>query len=142
MFVQKVARALKPWDAHLLKLMETEVHSVAFEKRPAVMAFFTSILRWPDELQPRSYVQGFSLREPDQSGVFRAIPEDREAVEEKRRQMEQEKADHRQKGHAAACGRLYERLRRGTGKEEIFQLTKKDLDKGWAEGFFHRGATG
>ena len=44
-FVQKVARALKPWDAHLLKLMESEVHSDAFETRPAVMVFSTTILR-------------------------------------------------------------------------------------------------
>ena len=47
---------------------------VASSKRPGLMAFLTSLLRWPDWQQPRHLLQGYPIvGELEPSGIFRSI---------------------------------------------------------------------
>ena len=70
-----VARALIGLDAALRQSMPEGVKRVAATKSPAMMAFLTIILRWPDRMQPLMYVTGFAVvGHIGRSGVFRDLP--------------------------------------------------------------------
>ncbi|CAL1129060.1 unnamed protein product [Cladocopium goreaui] len=71
---RQVCTALLPLDDELRKFRVHSAVKVAAGKRPAVLAFLTVILRWPDLQQPLQMLQGYPIvgaLEP--SGVFRSI---------------------------------------------------------------------
>ena len=72
---EKVFLALQPLDEFLKSVMLPDVFAIAKDKSPALLAFATAILRWPDRRQPKEYVTGFRIIgdfEPSQ--VFRSLP--------------------------------------------------------------------
>ena len=59
--LQTVAKWLIPWDATLREHMPPTVAAVAANKRPALIAVLTALLRWPDVALASRFITGFSL---------------------------------------------------------------------------------
>ena len=69
-----VTKALDALELMCLQAMPRTVRQVAAAKRPATMAMFTAIMRWPDRAQPDEYINGFSMiGDLPMTGVFRPI---------------------------------------------------------------------
>ena len=70
--VRALASALRPLDDFIVANLESGVARVAVSKRPAAIAAWTALHRWPDRQQARSFVSGFEIVgafEP--TGIFR-----------------------------------------------------------------------
>eukprot|EP00435_Cladocopium_sp_Y103_P010988 s1261_g2.t2 len=66
--------ALQPLDDALSFFRSSSARKVAASKRPAVLAFLTALLRWPDLQQPLQMLQGYPIvGELEPSGVFRTV---------------------------------------------------------------------
>eukprot|EP00435_Cladocopium_sp_Y103_P048679 s223_g14.t1 len=66
--------ALQPLDDALSFFRSSSARKVATSKRPAVLAFLTALLRWPDLQQPLQMLTGYPIvGELEPSGVFRAV---------------------------------------------------------------------
>ena len=83
--IQRTASWLRPLEEAAVSAMDPSVAKVAASKRPAFIALLTSVLRWPDRLQPCRFIQGFRLiGQLDHSCIFRDILPDPEAIPEER----------------------------------------------------------
>ncbi len=82
--LDRVRRALQPWNTHMMSVMPPNVLAVAHDKQSASVACITSHLRWPDRNQPRAYVLGQGLMEPDAYFVFKDFISKRDEAEKKR----------------------------------------------------------
>ena len=72
--VRSVVQAVSPLQEALCRFRCESATRVAANKNSAVIAFFTSLLRWPDVWQAKEMIQGFSIvGEVPVSGLFRAI---------------------------------------------------------------------
>ena len=72
--LQKVERELVHLSSCIEDLLPSSLAKVAKRKRPAMIAFLTSILKWPDREQARSFVTGFRLvGNIENAGVFRQL---------------------------------------------------------------------
>ena len=68
-------QALAPLRAALAPLRSHTAEAVARDRDVAALAFFTSLLRWPDLTQAAGYLDGFKVvGEIETSRVFRSIP--------------------------------------------------------------------
>ena len=78
---QQVADALRPLDVALRTAMPPSVAAIASSKSPALLAFLTATLQWPDRAQARSYVEGFPIigNIPD-SGTFRQLSPQQQGI--------------------------------------------------------------
>ena len=71
---RSVVKAASPLEETLSRFRCDSATRVAANKNAAVIAFFTSLLRWPDVWQAKEMIQGFSfVGEIPVSGLFRAI---------------------------------------------------------------------
>ena len=83
--IKRAASWLRPLEEAAVAAMDPSVAKVAASKRPAFIALLTSVLRWPDRLQPCRFIQGFRLiGQLDHSCIFRDILPDPEAIPEER----------------------------------------------------------
>ena len=69
-------KGLQRVDAYLIGLQHEEVHRVAADSAPALVAAATAIIRWPDRTQGERYVRGFPIVGMNEdTGVFRRLPD-------------------------------------------------------------------
>ena len=72
--VRSVIQAVSPLQEALCRFRCDSAIRVAANKNAAVIAFFTSLLRWPDVWQAKEMIRGFSIvGDLPVSGLFRAI---------------------------------------------------------------------
>ena len=70
----KIVDALDPLYQECNKRRRPDARAVAEAKNPAVMAYLTAVLRWPDRSQAARYVQGFDLvGHHESTGIFRQL---------------------------------------------------------------------
>ena len=70
--LQKLARALHPWDLHCVTLMPPTVRKVAASKKPMFMLACSLLLRWPDETNAIRFTTGFQVvGDIEHTGLFR-----------------------------------------------------------------------
>lgn len=70
-----VAAALRPLEEALAPHRSASAQRVAAAKKPAMMAFLTALLRWPDRRQAAQLVKGYPIvGVMETTGVFRSVP--------------------------------------------------------------------
>ena len=120
-----VARALKPLGNALDRYRGEAAKLVASAKRPAFLAFLTSLLRWPDRAQPGHFIQGYPIvGDIAPSGVFRSVTSKSELNEKD------------WLGEAADLAvRRIESSKPPRFHEEILELTKAEQSKNFCSSF-------
>ena len=68
--LKHLVSALTPIHVWLQTKRTPEVRAVADVKNSAVIAALTTLLRWPDRLQAKYYVEGFALLDPSDLPAF------------------------------------------------------------------------
>ena len=72
--IRHVMKSLEAIDKAIIAQMDPHVHAVSKNKRPAVMAAMAVVLRWPDHMLPKDFIEGFKVvGETPPSGVFRDL---------------------------------------------------------------------
>jgi len=70
--LQKLAKALHPWDLLCVTLMPPTVRKVAASKKPMFMLACSLLLRWPDETNAIRFTTGFQVvGDIEHTGLFR-----------------------------------------------------------------------
>ena len=118
--------ALGVVDAYLIGLQHEEVHRVAAESAPALVAAATAIIRWPDRTQGERYVRGFPIVGTNEdTGVFRRLPDTVEGQDESVESLLGE--------HASKClQRILQSDPSEEFAEEIWKQSVDEVQKGFA----------
>ena len=123
---QSLKDALKKVDKYLIGLQHKEVHRVAAESAPALVAAATALVRWPDRTQGERYVRGFPIVGMNEdTGVFRRLPD---TVDSK-----DESVDSLLGAHASKClQRILQSDPSEEFAEEIWKQSVDEVQKGFA----------
>ena len=69
-------KVLVPLNTQLVNLMDPYVAQVSKDRFPAGIAAICTLLRWPDRMLPRCFMEGFPvIGEVAESGVYKRLPE-------------------------------------------------------------------
>ena len=73
--MRELCTAFDPLSAFIERHLEGGVAKVAAGKRPALIAAWTTLLRWPDRSQAKSFVEGFDIiGDFEPTNIFRPKP--------------------------------------------------------------------
>jgi len=139
-----VVSAMEPLATTIRDNLHPGVARVAGHKSPALIAFLTAILQWPDKDQAARYVQGFHIvGEFPSTGVFRRLPNAAQPGKVTAEPEAEEPVAEPPSAEAGFFGEEAVKFLKGiveSGEprdaEAIWRLTQEDVDKGFAVGPF------